>query len=211
MSTSRQAPGVRRRMPPEERRRQLVAVGLQELSIRPIHALSIDRVAEIAGISRGLLFRYFPTKQDFYVAVVGAASRRMLRAAAPNPGDPDPLRAGLNAFVSFVDRHCDNYQAFFHGGFGTDPQIREIYDQVRKTMVERILAATGTTPDPLTTMRLRGWWSMVESLAVDRTAVPATSVDDVVDYSITVLRTVVLVDTLDAHPTRDVTSPEAGS
>ncbi|MDX5454685.1 MAG: TetR/AcrR family transcriptional regulator, partial [Rhodococcus sp. (in: high G+C Gram-positive bacteria)] len=62
----------RRRLPPEERKRQLVAIGLQELATRPIHALSVDRVAEIAGISRGLLFRYFPTKQDFYVAVVAA-------------------------------------------------------------------------------------------------------------------------------------------
>lgn len=208
MSTPRQAPDVRRRLPPEERRRQLVAVGLQELSIRPIHALSIDRVAEIAGISRGLLFRYFPTKQDFYVAVVGAASRRMLRAAAASPDDPDPLRAGLSAFVSFVDRHRDNYQAFFHGGFGADPQIREIHEEVRNTMVGRILAATGAAPDPLTTMRLRGWWSMVESLAVDRTTAPDTSVDDVVDYSITVLRTVVLDDPA-ARP--DLTSPGSGS
>ncbi|NLU63584.1 TetR/AcrR family transcriptional regulator [Rhodococcus sp. HNM0563] len=204
MSTPRQVPDVRRRLPPEERRRQLVAVGLQELSNRPIHALSIDRVAEIAGISRGLLFRYFPTKQDFYVAVVGAASRRMLRAATPDPDDPDPLRACLNAFVSFVDRHSDNYQAFFHGGFGADPQILEIHDEVRNTMVGRILTATRATPNPLTTMRLRGWWSMVESLAVDRTAAPDTSVDDVVDYSIIVLRAVVLDDP-------GVTSPGSGS
>ena len=81
-----------------------MAIGLQELSTRPIHALSIDRVAEIAGISRGLLFRYFPTKQDFYVAVVGAASRRLLRAADPDPDEQDPLRAVLHPFVSFIDR-----------------------------------------------------------------------------------------------------------
>lgn len=42
----------RRRLPPEERKRQLVAIGLQELATRPIHALSVDRVAEIAEIGR---------------------------------------------------------------------------------------------------------------------------------------------------------------
>lgn len=197
MSTPRQDPERRRRLPPEERRRQLVAIGLQELATRPIHALSIDRVAEIAGISRGLLFRYFPTKQDFYIAVVGAASRRMLRAAAADSDDPDPLHAVLHAFVAFIDRHSDNYQAFFHGGFGADPQVREIRENVRNTMTARVVAALGVTPDTRTTVRLRSWWAMVESLAIDRTTEPGITVDEVVDYAITVLHTAVLTRDLD--------------
>ncbi len=182
-------PTARRRLPPEERKRQLVAIGLQELSTRPIHALSIDQVAQKAGISRGLLFRYFPTKQDYYVAVVGAAARRLLRAAVPDAADPtaDQLRAVVHAFVSFVDRHGDNYQSFFHGGFGADPQIREIREHMKNTMVERTLAATGTEPSPTVRMLLRAWWSMVESLAIDRTTDPVFTVDDVVDRAIDAL------------------------
>lgn len=187
MSIETAAP--RRRLPPEERKRQLVAIGLQELSTRPIHALSIDQVAEKAGISRGLLFRYFPTKQDYYVAVVGAAARRLLRAAVPDATDPtaDQLRAVVLAFVSFIDRHGDNYQSFFHGGFGADPQIQEIRENMKNTMVERTLAATGTEPSPATRMLLRAWWSMVESLAIDRTTDPVFSVDDVVDHALALL------------------------
>ncbi|AYA24470.1 MULTISPECIES: TetR/AcrR family transcriptional regulator [Rhodococcus] len=191
MSTPRQeAPKGRRRLPPEERRRQLVAIGLQELSTRPIHALSIDRVAEIAGISRGLLFRYFPTKQDFYVAVVGAASRRLLRAADPDPDEQDPLRAVLQPFVSFIDRHGDNYQAFFHSGVGSDPQIRDIHDSMRDTMVERVVAALGCDDTPVTRMRLRAWWALVESLAIDRFHEGTPSIDEIVDYSAALLPTV---------------------
>ncbi|MFC9515559.1 TetR/AcrR family transcriptional regulator [Nocardiaceae bacterium NPDC056970] len=187
MSIETAAP--RRRLPPEERKRQLVAIGLQELSTRPIHALSIDQVAEKAGISRGLLFRYFPTKQDYYVAVVGAAARRLLRAAVPDATDPtaDQLRAVVHAFVSFIDRHGDNYQSFFHGGFGADPQIQEIRENMKNTMVERTLAATGTEPSPATRILLRAWWSMVESLAIDRTTDPVFSVDEVVDHALAAL------------------------
>lgn len=187
MSIETAAP--RRRLPPEERKRQLVAIGLQELSTRPIHALSIDQVAEKAGISRGLLFRYFPTKQDYYVAVVGAAARRLLRAAVPDAADPttDQLRAIVHAFVSFIDRHGDNYQSFFHGGFGADPQIQEIRENMKNTMVERTLAATGTEPSPATRILLRAWWSMVESLAIDRTTDPIFSVDEVVDHALAAL------------------------
>lgn len=189
--TETTGPATRRRLPPEERKRQLVAIGLQELAARPIHALSIDHVAEKAGISRGLLFRYFPTKQDYYVAVVGAAARRLLRAAVADPTDPteDRLRAVVHAFVSFIDRHGDNYQSFFHGGFGADPQIREIREHMRNTMVERTLEATCTEPDPSTRMLLRGWWSMVESLAIDRTIEPVFTVDEVVDRAIEALPT----------------------
>lgn len=187
MSIETAAP--RRRLPPEERKRQLVAIGLQELSTRPIHALSIDQVAEKAGISRGLLFRYFPTKQDYYVAVVGAAGRRLLRAAAPDAAAPtdDQLRAVVHAFVSFIDRHGDNYQSFFHGGFGADPQIQEIRENMKNTMVERTLAATGTEPTPAVRMLLRAWWSMVESLAIDRTTDPVFTVDDVVEHALAAL------------------------
>ncbi|MQA26173.1 MAG: TetR family transcriptional regulator, partial [Micromonosporaceae bacterium] len=64
----------RRRMPADDRRRQLVGLGLQMLTEVPIQDLSVDKVAAAAGISRGLLFHYFPTKRDFYIAVVRAAA-----------------------------------------------------------------------------------------------------------------------------------------
>lgn len=183
LSSTDDIPG-RRRLPPEERKRQLVAIGLQELASRPIHALSVDRVAEIAGISRGLLFRYFPTKQDYYVAVVAAASRRLLRAAVADEESDNPLRAVVYAFVSFIDRHGRHYQSFFHGGFGTDTQIQDIREHMKNTMVERTLDAMGADSTPLERLRLRGWWSMVESLAIDRITEPSVSVDDVVDYAL---------------------------
>ncbi|WP_420713698.1 TetR/AcrR family transcriptional regulator, partial [Streptomyces sp. WM4235] len=49
------------RLRPEERRGQLINIGLRLLVTRPIHEMSIDEVAAGVGISRGLLFHYFPT------------------------------------------------------------------------------------------------------------------------------------------------------
>ena len=56
----------------------------------------MDDIAAEAGISRGLLFHYFPTKTDFYLACIAAAGRRMLRTTAPDedlPGEAQ-VRAG---------------------------------------------------------------------------------------------------------------------
>src|SRR6476661_1594491 len=79
---------VRRRLSADERRRQLVAIGLAKIVETPIQDLSMDDIATEAGISRGLLFHYFPTKTDFYLACLAAAGRRILRTTAPDPADP---------------------------------------------------------------------------------------------------------------------------
>ena len=65
------------RMTPEDRRRQLVGIGLRKFVERPVQELSLDEVAAEAGVSRGLLFHYFPTKTDYHRAVVEAARRRV--------------------------------------------------------------------------------------------------------------------------------------
>src|SRR6478735_735688 len=84
MLNSVSSPAVRRRLSADDRRRQLVAIGLSKIVETPIQDLSLDDVAAEAGISRGLLFHYFPTKTDFYLACIAAAGRRMLRTTAPD-------------------------------------------------------------------------------------------------------------------------------
>jgi AcrR family transcriptional regulator len=68
----------RTRLDPDARRAQLVALGLRMLSTRPLDKVAIDDIAAEAGISRGLLFHYFPTKRDFHVAVARAAAADLL-------------------------------------------------------------------------------------------------------------------------------------
>ena len=53
-------------MSPQDRRRQLVGIGLQKFAERPGFELSLDEVAAAAGVSRGLLFHYFPSKTAYH-------------------------------------------------------------------------------------------------------------------------------------------------
>src|ERR671910_1617823 len=95
VSDHAEAPGntpVRRRLSAEERRRQLVAIGLAMIVETPIQDLSMDDIAAEAGISRGLLFHYFPTKTDFYLACIAAAGRRILRNTAPDESAAGPAQ-----------------------------------------------------------------------------------------------------------------------
>ncbi|SRR6266508_8436 len=158
-----------RRLTADDRRRQLVGLGLRMLTEVPIHELSIDRVAAEAGISRGLLFHYFPTKRDFYVAVVRAAARRMLRACAPDPdAAPDEqLTQMLGGYVDFLTRRRGPYVALFRGSAGGADYVREIYEQTREVFTARALSALGLTdPPPLVALAVRGWFCFVEDAAL---------------------------------------------
>lgn len=168
--------GTRTRLTADDRRRQLIGIGLQLLISRPIHQLSIDEVAADAGISRSLLFHYFPSKRAYYVAVVEAGFRRMLRYTEP-PRDADPaerlghLVAGL---VSFIDRRREPYVALVRGAAGGDEWIQEIIEGTRSTLVDRaVLALRDARPDApvpdddrLLRLSVRGWLACAEELTL---------------------------------------------
>jgi AcrR family transcriptional regulator len=73
------------RLDPQARRAQLIELGLRMLSSDSPDRVPVDEIAEAAGISRGLLFHYFPTKRDYYTAVVQAAADRLVRQTEPDP------------------------------------------------------------------------------------------------------------------------------
>ena len=85
MATARRA-----RLSTDARREQLVALGVEMFSERPFDEVSIDDIAASAGISKGLLYHYFPSKRDFYVAVVRHSADEMQAVTETDP-DLAPL------------------------------------------------------------------------------------------------------------------------
>ncbi|WP_432943382.1 TetR/AcrR family transcriptional regulator [Kribbella sp. CA-253562] len=189
---------ARRRLSADDRRKQLVGIGLTMLRTQPIHELSIDDVAAEAGISRGLLFHYFPTKRDFYVAVMRAAGRRLLRVTTPDASLPpeDQLRQMLLAFVAFVTRRRDSYISFVRGAAGGDIFVVEVYAETRAGLTARVLTLLDqpTEDQPGSPLRLtvHAWLAYVEDLAIEWSGLPAAerpySAEELVDQSLAALR-----------------------
>ncbi|MFI9374416.1 TetR/AcrR family transcriptional regulator [Streptomyces parvulus] len=171
---------TRVRLKPEERRTQLINIGLRLLTTRPIHEMSIDEVAAEAGISRGLLFHYFPTKRDYYVAVVQAGGARLLlHAKAPEEGSPTQRVRGIaDGFVSFVQRRKDNYVAVVRAAAGGDERVLEVFEENRRILADRVLEAAGVrAPTPLHRLAVRGWLAMAEEMAIGATDRVVTTAD----------------------------------
>jgi AcrR family transcriptional regulator len=163
---------ARARLDVDERRRQLVALGIELFSERAYDEVSIDELAQVAGISKGLLYHYFPTKRDFYVATVReAASQLLSRTATATPSQMEPLarlEAGLDVYIDYVSKHGKPYQALLRSGIGTDAEVGRIVDETREAFCARLTeGAPVDTTAPLVRIALRGWVGFVEATVIE--------------------------------------------
>jgi AcrR family transcriptional regulator len=158
---------------PEARRAQLVELGLEMLSTRTLDDLVIEDIAAAAGISRGLLFHYFPSKRDYREAVVRAAAADFLDHIAADPDLPldRRLRSSVAAFVDYVVTNRDTYVSLVRGASGGDPGVRAIFEETRSTIValivEHLAQLAGTEPPERVRLSLRGWIAYAEEVVLD--------------------------------------------
>lgn len=158
-----------KRLDREARRAQLIDLGLRELETRGELA-ALDRIAQAAGISRGLLFHYFPTKRAYRVAVIRAAAGRLLDVTEPVPGlEPiAQLHGALRGFVSFVSENRSLYLALLRGAAGADAELVEIFDETRERIVQRLVEGLGVSAHvPVVRTALRGWVGFVEESTLE--------------------------------------------
>lgn len=158
----------RSRLEVEQRRAQLLRLGTQLFSTQSYDELSIDDIARAAGISKGLLYHYFPSKRDYYVATIRAAASELL-TQTETPEDASPierLRGGLNAYLEYVERHKLAFATLLRSGIGFDPEVVAIVESTRRAFLDRMLT---NLPVQMPRARnvLRGWIGFVEASVLD--------------------------------------------
>ncbi len=160
-----------KRLTPQQRRDQLVQIGMQLIERSSFDAVAIDRVAAEAGISRSLLFHYFPTKRDFQVAVAEAGADELLAATEPDPALPLELRLrdSLDAFVTYASTRREAFTSVVRGASGGDPALQAVFDRAHGVVATRVLEGLGvdeTTETPLLRIAVRGWVAFIEEAVV---------------------------------------------
>jgi len=165
---------ARIRLTPEARREQLLELGTQLLATRQLEDLTIDLLAEEARISRGLLYHYFSSKQEFQRAVIERAAAELIRATAPVES-PDPLvrlMGSLEAYVDYVSTNLTGYRSLIQAAHGGDPVIAALYADARGELIDRMFAAAegnaveelGFADTPAIRLVVDGWMSMAETM-----------------------------------------------
>ena len=167
---------TRTRLAPEARREQLLDLGVDQLSVRRLEELSIDTFAEVAGISRGLLYHYFSSKREFHLAVLRRMADRVIAITAPDDDQPslDQLVRSLEAFVDFVSANHGSYVSFVRAAAAGDEEFHRIYEDARAALTDRIfdraggevLAEFGVIDSPAVRLMVRGWSASVEEVVL---------------------------------------------
>ncbi|MGW0764756.1 TetR/AcrR family transcriptional regulator [Streptomyces sp. NPDC002676] len=162
--------GVRRRMGVEERRQQLIGVALDLFSRRSPDEVSIDEIATAAGISRPLVYHYFPGKHSLYEAALRrAADDLAARFEEPREGSLGArLLRVMRRFFDFVDEHGPGFSALMRGGPAVgSTATNALIDSVRQAAYVQILAHLDVTDaSPRLEMVVRSWISLAESTAL---------------------------------------------
>jgi AcrR family transcriptional regulator len=164
----------RRRMTTDDRREQLLRAGAELLGRRPYDEVSIEEIAEAAGISKGLLYHYFLTKKDFVVAVLREEVERVTALTAPDPAlaPLEQIDASLDAFLDYVEHHASAYATIFRTRGGGDPDIRAVLEEGRDRRVQvvldgvagQLLAAGARHDSPVLRSAVQGWIFFVEGV-----------------------------------------------
>lgn len=154
------------RMTVDARREHLLRAGVELLRQRLPEEVSIEEIAAAAGVSKGLLYHYFPTKQAFIVAALELGQAELAEQLRPDPGLEPPARldASLNAFLDSVEDHAVAYTTIFKRG-GAHPEVAAALNAGRDQQLQMLLdalaqleapaAATATTP--ALEAALQGW------------------------------------------------------
>jgi AcrR family transcriptional regulator len=147
----------------DERRAQLLERGAELFTSHSYDELSMNKIAAEVGISKALLYHYFPSKQAFFEATLGAWAERLRERTEPDPelAPVEQLTKSLEGFLSLVEENAVAYRNLMQSATGV-PEIRDLVEEVRRVTAERIL--DGIYPDgapPKARTAVSGWlWFM---------------------------------------------------
>jgi AcrR family transcriptional regulator len=160
-----------RRLSVEERRAQLLDAALSLFAHRAPEEVSLDDVAEVAGVSRPLVYRYFPGgKQQLYETALRSAAEELRHCFdEPHQGPLLPrLVRALDRYLTFVDEHDAGFTALLQGGSVVETsRTTAIVDGVRRAAAEHILSHLQVAdPGPRLRMTVRMWITAVEAASL---------------------------------------------
>jgi AcrR family transcriptional regulator len=159
------------RLEPDARRAHLLAVGTAAFGSKAYDEVQIDQIAQEAGVSRALLYHYFPSKRAFFAAIVQLGYDEILEVTRPDPSLPPAaqLQAGLQAYLDYVQSHPHMYRAIFRSAASLEASVQKVVNRNLDEQAKRILLAMGLPPGKpsLTHKAIRAWMAFLIQAVLD--------------------------------------------
>ena len=157
------------RLDVDERRRRLLELGTDLFARFSYDELSMAKIAREAGISKALLYHYFPGKQAYFAATLEEKAAELSALTEPDPSLPpvEQLTGSLAAFLGWVEDNREAYGKLVRSAAAI-PEVREVVDRVRDATSSRILE--GIAPDgaaPPLRAAVRAWLWFTDGAILD--------------------------------------------
>jgi AcrR family transcriptional regulator len=187
---------ARRRLSPEDRRAELLALGAEVFGKRPYDEVRIDEIAARAGVSRALMYHYFPDKRAFFAAVVRDEADRLYEATREEPPGLtffEEIRLGVLAYMAYHEQNPEAAWAAYVGLGRSDPVLLGIDDEAKNRQMDHIMgrigefvsAIPGRTLEPDVERDLRviiyGWITFTFEICRQRIIHPTTNAERLAD------------------------------
>ncbi len=160
------------RLDVRERRRRLLELGRSLFTRLPYDELSMAAIAREAGISKALLYHYFPSKQAYFVATLQGAAQELAERVRPAADQPPraQLEGALTAWLEWVDGNRDAYGKLLRAA-GAVAEVRELIDGVREAtarlILERLTDGGGVAAPPELRAAVGGWLWFMDGICLD--------------------------------------------
>jgi AcrR family transcriptional regulator len=156
------------RLENDERRRRLLELGTRLFTEHAYDEISMAQIARAAGISKALLYHYFPSKQDYFTATLAGGAQELRARVEPDPALPpaQALRDALDAYLTWIEDNADAYAKLFRSAAGV-PEVRDLVEAVRDETAARILDGLGATANVRARTAVRGWLWFMDGACLD--------------------------------------------
>jgi AcrR family transcriptional regulator len=167
-----------------------MAAALEVFGDRDYDEVSVDEVAEAAGVSHGLVFQYFGSKRGLYVACLEPLIEGFRSRVEPDPELPsvERLRSGLQNFADAISEHPAGYRNLMTRAAAFS-EVREALERARWWRVSRLAESMDLDAEsPAVRVGLRAWTSYVEAAMLTWLEEGAPDRDTMVDMLVRALR-----------------------
>lgn len=184
-------PNKRGRLSPDERRRQIVDVAARHFAADGYERASMAAIAVQAGITRALVYHYFPSKEALFDAVLRREGEALLSSTTPRPDRSlqENVEAALVAYLAHFTASQGGLRDLYAPTEISPSVVREIAAANHEIQVGRLIEISGQAETPTFRLVLSAWLAFVETAARRSAVEPEVSSQHFVELCSAVFET----------------------
>lgn len=161
---------MKAQLDPQQRREQLLNLAVAMFAEGPYDKVHVEDIAACAGLSRVLLYHYFPSKRDLYLSIFNRSCNRLLARGNPDPLVPlaDQVASILESYIQYFADHPFEAIAINRGALSNDAAIQTIITEelslIGRCLIDKPVAEGH--PREIIEIAVEGWLAFLRAACV---------------------------------------------